>query len=282
MSYIPGTLDHYSDYPSKYVDARHIDVWLPPLYPDRSDSRYPVIFMQDGQNLFNPETAFIGVDWGISQIMFDLISEDNSQAAIIVGIWNTPNRFQEYIPVKPLLDQKKRCPEPSGVTVAGGLLADHYLKFVVDELKTFIDGRYRTLKEQCSTFIMGSSMGALISLYALCEYPEIFGGAACLSTHWPSLGKAIYAYLERALPPPGTCRLYFDHGTETLDRDYESYQRQVDAVIEQSGYVKGRDWISLKFPGADHSERSWRQRAHIPIRYLLKGKLPAAVTAGTQ
>jgi predicted alpha/beta superfamily hydrolase len=277
-----GILDHHVDHPSQYVEARHIDVWLPPQYQDISDDRYPVIYMHDGQNLFDPATSFIGVDWGIAQAMSGLMSEDSPGAAIVVGIWNTPDRFREYLPVKPVLEsEKNRRPEPLLGMAGSGLLADNYLKFIVEELKTFIDGRYRTRTEKWSTFIMGSSMGALISLYALCEYPEVFGGAACLSTHWPALSNAINAYLERALPPPGTCRLYFDHGTETLDGEYENHQRQVDAVIKRLGYERGRDWITLKFIGSEHSERSWRQRVHIPIRFLLSGRLPAGLTAGS-
>ena len=280
MSALSGKLDHYNDHPSKLIEARPFDVWLPPHYHDRSEDRYPVIYMQDGQNLFDPGLSFISVDWGIDQAMSELISEDASQAAIVVGIWNTQNRFQEYLPVKPFHEGKKKgYPETLGGAVACGLRADHYLKFIVDELKPYIDGRYQTLNGRCATFIMGSSMGALISLYALCEYPGIFGGAACLSTHWPVLGSAMTAYLERSLPSPGSCRLYFDHGTETLDSGYDSYQRQVDAVMTQSGYVKGRDWLTLKFPGADHSEKSWRRRVHIPIRFLLSGRLPVGITA---
>jgi predicted alpha/beta superfamily hydrolase len=139
---------------------------------------------------------------------------------------------------------------------------------VVDELKPFVDRNYQTMTGRSDTFMMGSSMGALVSLYALCEYPEVFGGAGCLSTHWPAVDGILIGYLERTLPKPGTHKMYFDYGTKTLDVSYEGYQRQVDDVMKTIGYVKGKDWITRKFEGAEHSERSWRKRVHIPLTFF--------------
>jgi pimeloyl-ACP methyl ester carboxylesterase len=120
-------------------------------------------------------------------------------------------------------------------------------------------------------------MGGLISMYALCEYPDIFGGAACLSTHWPGLHieegynpipGSFVDYLRHQLPEPGSNKIYFDFGTETLDSLYAPYQQMVDAAMIMKGY-RASDWITRKFEGADHSERSWHKRLHIPVEFLM-------------
>jgi predicted alpha/beta superfamily hydrolase len=117
---------------------------------------------------------------------------------------------------------------------------------------------------------MGSSMGGLISLYAICEYPEVFGGAACLSTAWTVAGGITARELEKALPDPKTHRIYFDFGTETTDGKYEPLQQQVDSQMKAAGYTEGTNWITKSFPGEPHSERAWRKRVDIPLQFLLK------------
>lgn len=124
--------------------------------------------------------------------------------------------------------------------------------------------------------IAGSSMGALISIYALCEYPDVFGGAACLSTHWPGIFTlennpvldAFFSYLEHHLPAPGKNRIYFDYGTETLDSLYPALQTRVDNLLIKKGYTS-KQWITRSWPGQDHSERSWRSRLDYPVLFLL-------------
>ena len=116
---------------------------------------------------------------------------------------------------------------------------------------------------------MGSSMGGLISAYALTEYPQVFGRAACVSTHWPAGYGAAIDYFGKHLPDPATHRLYFDHGTATLDAAYAPYQQRMDQAMQQAGYRNGVNWVSREFPGADHSEKSWRKRVEVPLRFLL-------------
>jgi predicted alpha/beta superfamily hydrolase len=108
-------------------------------------------------------------------------------------------------------------------------------------------------------------VGGLISLYAVCEYPQVFAGAGCLSPHWPAAGGVVVDYLERGLPEAGEHRLYFDYGTRTVDALYEPYQGQVDQVVEAKGDTQGKDWLTLKFEGAEHGERAWRARVHRPL-----------------
>jgi predicted alpha/beta superfamily hydrolase len=229
--------------------------------------------MHDGQNLFDPRSSYIGVDWGVDEALGGLIDAGEVDGAIVVGIWCTDRRRREYLPQRPFETEEGRKARArlGELYGRGPIESDAYLMFLVKELKPFIDARYRTLPDRDHTLVMGSSMGGLISLYALCEYPEVFVAAGCLSTHWPPGEGIIVDYLEEALPPPGTHRFYFDYGTETLDQEYEVYQKRVDEVMKRAGYQEGEDWVTRKFVGAEHSERAWRARVHIPLRFLLAG-----------
>ena len=139
-----------------------------------------------------------------------------------------------------------------------------------------IDSLYSTYSDRGNTFIAGSSMGGLISLYAICEYPIIFGGAACISTHWigssqrlnGSVPKAFNLYIEQNLPSSKNHKIYFDYGTITLDSFYEPYQLKVDKIMISKGFDQ-QSWETLKFEGENHSERSWSKRLNIPITFLL-------------
>jgi predicted alpha/beta superfamily hydrolase len=166
-----------------------------------------------------------------------------------------------------------------GQSIFGGktIMSDQYLLFLTKELKPFIDRTYSTKSDRANSFLAGSSMGGLISLYAICEYPDIFGGAACLSTHWPGLFSlennpvpdVFFKYLKNNLPDPKLHRIYFDHGTETLDAMYAELQSKVDTIMITKGYTK-EQWMSKSWPGQDHSEKSWRSRLSTPILFLLK------------
>ena len=268
--YSGGWLEHYAAFPSAHVAPRAVDVWLPPGY-DTTVRTYPVIYMHDGQNLFEPSWAFAGVDWGIDEAMVRLVEQGLTAGAIVVGVWNVEQRRREYMPQKPLAIASVR---EAARLYAGEpdfeAWSDRYLRFLVEELKPHIDATYRTTPEQASTFVMGSSMGGLISLYALCEYPAVFGGAGCVSTHWPIGKEALVDWFGAALPTPGAHRIYFDFGTATLDALYEPYQRRMDRVMQSAGYRRGVDWTTLKFEGAEHSEASWRKRVDVPLRFLLQ------------
>ena len=233
----------------------------------------------DGQNQFDPKLSFIGVDWALDETMTRLIAEEKVREAIVVAVWNTPKRVQEYVPQKALLAMVGTPREGSTRDAVGKFginldkedwrLSDAYLKFLVQELKPFIDKEYRTRTNRGDTFIMGSSAGAFISLYAISEYPDVFGGAACMSTHWPLADGALIDYFKDKLPEPATHKIYFDFGTETLDKGYEPYQLRMDAVMEKRGYRSGVNWLTRKFEGDEHSEKAWRRRVHIPLEFLL-------------
>ena len=255
---------------SQFVAPRRVDVWLPPGYDTHSSERYPVIYMHDGQNLFGPVNSFGGPAWEVDQALCRLIKSHQTPAAIIVGIWNTGmGRFPEYMPQKAATGAVVLLHVGTQAIATDTIRSDAYLKFMVEELKPLIDRTYRTQPGAPHTFVMGSSMGGLISAYAVAEYPGVFGGAGCVSIHWPAGEGAMIRYLKQHLPKPGANRFYFDYGTETLDAAYEPYQLQMDAVMRAAGYIAGRDWLTRKFPGADHSEKSWRLRVDVPLVFLL-------------
>jgi enterochelin esterase-like enzyme len=177
--------------------------------------------------------------------------------------------------------------EPTRSSIVKNLLkdkpqSDSYLKFIVEELKPYIDKTFSTYGDPLNTFIAGSDMGGLISVYALCKYPEVFGGAACLSTHWPMIGtgllynmkitentsRAFREYLSSNLPSPPRGKIYFDYGSEKLDSIYEPYQQLVDNIMKKAGYTSV-NWLTMQFMNADHTERSWSKRLHVPLEFLL-------------
>jgi predicted alpha/beta superfamily hydrolase len=227
--------------------------------------------MHDGQNLFDKATAGYGMEWEIDEHLDRLIRAKQVRPTIVVGIWNTPKRFEEYMPAKALAEAAAL---PDGWPDMAWMrqqkvVSDDYLRFIVEELKPWVDSTYRTLPGRDDTSIMGSSMGALISLYAIAEYPDVFGGAGCVSIHWP-LGDGIVAdWFARHLPPREGHRIYFDYGTATLDAAYGPYQRRVDAMLTAAGWRPGTDFLSRRYEGAEHSERAWRARLPVPLGYLL-------------
>jgi predicted alpha/beta superfamily hydrolase len=262
-------LDHHPDFPSENIAARHVDVWLPLGYDDRA-APHPVLYMHDGQNLFDPALSYGGEGWEIDTAIEALVQTVTIHAPIVVGVWNTPLRWPEHLIPAPFEAADNSAELRAAFEAEHGSppMGDAYLRFLVRELKPFIDGRYRTQPDREHTFIMGSSMGGLISIAALCSYPEVFGGAGCLSTHWVATDGILVDYLPQMLPQPGAQRIYFDHGTITLDAQYPPYQARVDAIMRTACYTEGQDWITRIFEGADHSERAWRERAHIPLTFL--------------
>lgn len=263
---VTGTVQEIT-VPAKDIAQRHIHVWLPASYSGNTNQRYPVLYMHDGQNLFDPETSYVGWDWGVDEAL-----TASGEEVIVVGIHNIPPvRLLDYFPEKAADthwdDLKASYPDIDRQTLTG----DEYLSYLVDAVKPAIDARYRTKADREHTSIMGSSMGGLISLYAISEYPDVFGSAGMVSTHWPIADGILVDYFATRLPDPSTHRLYFDYGTNTLDWNYEGYQDQMDKALAAAGYERGINWTTRKFDGHDHSERSWRSRVDVPLRFLLAG-----------
>jgi predicted alpha/beta superfamily hydrolase len=281
-----GKIDHIEKFKSAYVDARNVDIWLPDGYS--KDKQYAVLYMHDGQMLFDAKTTWNKQEWGVDETASKLIATKETIDFIVVGISSiSEKRHADYFPQKPFDDLSPKDKTFVTITLqeAGRTKAvfqpvsDNYLKFIVEELKPYIDQNYATAKGPEHTFIMGSSMGGLISLYAICEYPTIFGGAACISTHWPGIFSvennpipdAFFAYMRKNLPDPKTHKIYFDFGTATLDALYPPLQKKADEVMIEKGFTPA-NWETHKFEGADHSENAWKERLSIPILFLLETK----------
>lgn len=281
---VNGTIDHIENFQSKYVTARNIDIWLPEGYT--TSKKYAVLYMHDGQMLYDPAQTWNKQAWDVDDVASELLKTNKVRDFIVVGIWNGGStRHQDYFPQKPFerLTQAEKDTVIAQLQRAGRTKdvfqpqSDNYLRFIVKELKPYIDKKYAVHTNRANTFIAGSSMGGLISMYAICEYPKIFGGAACLSTHWVGtftadnnpVPDAFMQYLKNALPGPKKHKIYFDCGDQTLDALYPEIQRKVDTNMKNKGYAED-NWITRYFPGEDHSEKAWRKRLNIPMEFLLK------------
>ena len=285
-SAVSGKIVRLENFSSSFVQSRNIDIWLPQEYS--SNKKYAVLYMQDGQGLYDASVTWNHQSWEVDDVISELQSENKIKDVIVVGIWNAQNlRHPEYFPQKPyeslsqvdkdtITAQLQRYGRTNAVFTP---ISDAYLKFLVTELKPYIDKNYATLTDKENTYIAGSSMGGLISMYAICEYPNVFGGAACLSTHWPGsftlennpMPNAFVNYLSNHLPNPKSHKIYFDYGDMTLDAMYAPLQQKVDVVMQKKGYSKN-NWITEFFPGDNHSEVSWHKRFHIPLLFLLGKK----------
>lgn len=277
-----GTLLRIEDFPSNYVPPRKVDIWLPADYSE--EKKYAVLYMHDGQMLFDGSKSWNKQEWMVDETASQLMNDSIVKDFIVVAPYNINElRHSEYFPQKPF-ESLSESIRDSLITEAkkenfrfDAVSSDNYLRFLVKELKPYVDGHYSVLTDQANTFVAGSSMGGLISMYAICEYPKVFGGAACLSTHWPGgnpnnsdlLANTFFEYMGQKVPSPQDHKFYFDYGTETLDKFYPKYASRVDAVFKQKGYSQS-NFRNLKFEGTDHSELSWQKRLDIPFTFLLK------------
>jgi predicted alpha/beta superfamily hydrolase len=258
-STITGTLKRHEQISSQFLTrSRNINVWLPPGY-EESDKRYPVFYLQDGQNLFDESTAAFGVEWRADESAMELIAKQEISALIIVGIWNTADRMDEYTLTKD--EQLGR----------GGRGLD-YIRFIVEELKPLIDRTYRTRTDRESTSIGGSSLGGLIAMYACLENPEAFGNCLAFS---PSLGwdqERLLQSLQNGTQWPANVRLWFSMGTRE-GRNSESQKQNVTRA-KRLHQLLSPDATTIKAPvqfheftDASHDEKSWSVQLPIALKF---------------
>lgn len=283
-----GRVERLAAFPSKHVDARNVDVWLPA--GDDGRTPRPVLYMHDGQAVFDGAMALSRTGWRVDAAIQAVTAGKPELAPMVVAIWNHPtDRHLEFFP-QPMLDRLDRAArERAGETLPltmrafAGSLVEHgrskseaYLRFLVEELKPAIDARFATRTDRDGTFIMGSSMGGLITVNAALSYPKVFGAAASMSTHWIGLlerndeiSDAAVAWLREALPAPGDgLRLYMDRGTTEMDAAYAHAQAQVDALFRERGFGPPQV-VSRVFDGAGHNEADWARRLAGPIGFLV-------------
>ena len=270
-----GVLVRWQHFDSKYIGKRTVDIWRPFVLDDTVVA-YSVLYMNDGQMLFDSKVTWNHQEWKIDETLQAFINEGKVPPTMVVGIWNGGSkRHSEFFPQKVFenmnAETRQWCAQNGRNYSVGGdsfsALSDNYLKFIVEELKPAIDSLFFVKKDPQNTFIGGSSMGGLISMYAMCEYPQVFGGALCFSTHWPGVWKVednpipgeILRYMNEHLPVPGNNKWYFDLGNQTLDALYPGIQAQVDSQLHKAGFNE-TNWITRFFKGDDHSEKSWSRR----------------------
>ncbi len=264
---VKGTLVYWRDVASVHLGpARHVSIWLPPGYDQNTEQRYKVLYMSDGQNLFDPRIANTGVDWGVDEAVTALAEDGAIDPVIVVGVWSTARRGPEY--------------SPWGE-------ADDYARFLIEELAPRINAEFRTLTGPANTAHMGSSMGGLLSFYLATRHPEVFGACGCVSTHFPLSEEISAKYFpmgERPENPdptpyilkdiaagltiPKDARMWFDYGTLGLDAGYGPTHEAVKAMLAAQGFAEGEDFVMRAYAGADHNEASWRARLKDPLRFL--------------
>jgi len=242
---VVGTLQVLSNVHSTQLrNRRDILVYLPPSYAT-SNRRYPVIYMQDGQNLFDRTTSFVGGEWQVDETM-EALSRDGLEA-IVVGIHHMgKQRIVEYTPTP--FNSRGR--------------GDPYVAFVCDTLKPIIDRDFRTLADPAHTGIFGSSMGGLISLYAFFRRPDVFGLTGAMSPALWIGGGAIYPDVQQA--PFVAGKIYLDHGTR------EGSARRMHTLLREKGYRDERDLLYVVEEGGKHSESAWARRLPDALRFLLR------------
>lgn len=260
---------------SEFIESKDYQVYLPISYDNKPEKCYPVLYQMDGQNLFVDSLTYGGISWQFNRVTDSLTMLNQIEEFILVGINHAGvKRFSEYMPQKVVEVISEEYRDSLIKRIEFSVYSDNFLEFLINELKVEIDNTYRTLDDTENTYIGGSSMGGLISMYALCEYPDIFKGAICMSTHWivsldnstPEIAMEIQKYFANNLPE--NKKFYFDHGTEGLDQYYEPYQKMADSVLVKAGYKKGGSFLSKKFVGHNHNEYYWNKRLDIPLKFM--------------
>jgi predicted alpha/beta superfamily hydrolase len=238
---------------------RDVIVYLPPDYEQAPERRYPVLYMHDGQNIFDAATSFLGIEWEVDETAQRLIEVGEIDPLIIVGVYNSPDRVAEYTPVA----------DPSH----GGGGAHNYARFLIEELKPMTDSTYRTLPEAKDTGVAGSSLGGIVSLYLGLEHPDVFTRIGVVS---PAAYWANEEIVERARSSEKLdLRIWLDVGTaegstpQDQRRFLESTRRLRDALVE-TGWVLGDDLSYFEDVGAIHNEAAWARRMPHILRFLFQ------------
>lgn len=262
-------------------------VWLPPEYDAARAKRFPVLYMHDGQNLFDKALTGYNQEWQMDEAIPRMVRQGDLRSWIVVGVQSPKSRYRGLFPEKILqllpTEFQKRVTDLEDGGPKGEFAGDAYLKFMVEVVKPRVDHEFRTLNGPEDTAVMGSSMGGLMAFYAMAEYPHVFGQAAAVSMHVGlamssekgvdhdkfarDAADAFRKYLATSNMKPGVNRLYIDHGTGTLDGSYGPYSAALVPMLEAAGW-KGPDFMFRTFAGAEHNETAWAQRIDIPLAFL--------------
>ena len=240
---IIGKVEYHKEVYSRHLD-KNLDffVWLPQGYKSNEAKKFPVLYMHDGQNLIDPKTSYAGNDWQVDETATRLIKEHKIKEIIVVGIYNTSDRLEEYS------DTEK---------------GEKYLNFIIEELKPFIDAKYRTESDNKNTAIMGSSMGGLISFIAAWKHPEVFSMAACMSSSFYYNDEKVFKMIDEYEGSRKHIKFYIDHGEDGLLRGQKMFCK-----LTQLGYIIGTDIDYFYARGAEHNEKEWAKRLERPLLFF--------------
>lgn len=267
-----GNILRFHVFNQGFGDTLTVDVWTPDGY-DKSQ-KYPVLYMHDGQMLFDAEKCWNGKSWEMDDTTGRLIAEDSIRPIIIVGIHNLPTRLGDYLPQQ-YYDLMADGGEKDEMNKFFNkpFRGDAYINAIVNNIKPFIDKEFSTDPSLGATCIAGSSMGGLISLYAICAYPEVFGSAMLISTHFststerPELADAMLKYTMDNMPLPENHKIYIDNGTEPCDNAYIPFFWQAVGMFKAAGY-DSTNLLYKEFPGHSHSEEFWAKRMNFPLKFI--------------
>jgi predicted alpha/beta superfamily hydrolase len=247
-------LRKYEKFRSRFLrNQRDLIVYVPPGYDDQPWRHFPVLYLHDGQNLFDGATSFIpGMDWHVGQTADQAIYSGEVEPLIIVGMYNTKARIREYTPTQ--------------VPKLGGGRADRYAKFLIEEVKPFIDSGYRTLSDPYNTGIGGSSLGGLVSLYLGLKHSRIFGKIAALSPSVWWNQRVMHRFASAATVEPRP-RIWLDIGTREGPRIVDDVENFRDVLLSKGWQLNG-DLHYERVEGAEHNEAAWAQRVAPFLRFL--------------
>lgn len=249
---ITGSVEYIKNYQFGILEPRDIIIWLPPSYSIDPQRHFPVLYLQDGQNVFDPATSSFGYDWRFDEVADSLINIGEIEELIIVGIYNTKYRWQEYSP---------------------GDTGAVYMNLIVNKIKPMIDSLFRTLPQRESTFVGGSSMGGLISFMLIWQYPEIFSKAICVSPAF-KIGDINYVttvknYQDEQKP----IKIYIDNGEVGLESQLQPGIDDMLIALQNRNYQMNSNLFWYKYDNAQHSERDWSKRVWRMLKFLFDKSL---------
>ena len=251
------------------LEPRPVELWLPPAYLADSTLSLPILFAQDGQNLFDPARSYSGVDWGLDELLAAPVDSLHPGPAIVVAIGNSPQRRREYMP-QGLYDALPPVAQQAFRNAYGGApLSTLYLTWLAGSLVPAVARQLHQIPAPERSFLVGSSFGGLIALEGALCHPRHFKGAAALSTHWVAGEQGLEKWLDQRFAHPSGQRLYMDHGDQALDAAYPTLQARVNARLDSLGWRRGVDCQALAFPGDSHHESAWRRRVGPALVWLL-------------
>lgn len=239
---ITGTVRYHRALQGANINDRDIVVWLPPGYDADKKRHYPVLYMHDGQNIFDPATSAYGVDWSVDETADDLIKKKSIKPIIVVGIYNTRDRMQEYTP---------------------GDKGTAYMNFIVNTVKPLIDATYRTKPDRKHTIVGGSSAGGIMSFMLVWEHPDVFSKAICMSPAFKSVSSDEWDYAHAVEATNGKRKhvfFYLDNGGIGLESQLQPGIDEMLTALKAKGYKEGKDFVFIRDVTAKHFEADWAKR----------------------